>query len=120
MNKSLLFILLGLTDLPVSAISDSRDKGDCRQAPDCQQQDPRQHMTNLLSLRSDQVESVMQVLKASHEQRKTMHQSGREQHKALHEKTLQQLEPLLDQEQMARFVSFSEAMKQRHQQRKRD
>ena len=123
MNKSLLFILRGVTALPVLADSGNSGIGDkkvdCPQSSNCQQKkNPGKRMIKMLSLRDDQVEEVMKVLKASHEKRQSLRTEGREQHKALHEQTLQQLEPLLDEEQMTRFVSFSERMKKRHQQRK--
>ena len=123
MNKSLLFILLGVTALPVLANPDNSGmadkKADCPQSENCQQKkDPEKRMTKMLSLRDDQVEAVMKVLKASHEKRQSIRSEGREQHKALHEQTLQQLKSLLDEDQMARFVSFTERMKKRHQQRK--
>ena len=92
-------------------------QGDCRPNPDCKKADPKEHMKRVLALREDQVEAVMAVLKASHEQRMSLHDAGREQHKALHEQTLQQLEPLLDEEQMVRFKRFAEGMKQKHQPR---
>lgn len=126
MNKNLLFILLTVTALPVLANSDNADnagmrddKADCRQSSNCQQKkNPGERMSKMLSLRDDQVEAVMKVLKASHEQRQSLQKGNREQHKLLHEQTLQQLKPLLDEDQMARFVSFTERMKKRHQQRK--
>ncbi|MCW8923602.1 MAG: hypothetical protein OQK69_08250 [Gammaproteobacteria bacterium] len=121
MKKHLVFIFLGMTALPVSGYADNKgmgaDKGDCPQPPNCQQHDPKQHMTQMLSLREDQIEAVMKVLKSSHEKRMSMRQADRQQHEAIYEQTLQQLEPLLDNDQMARFVSFSEKMKKQHQQR---
>ena len=123
MNKSLLFILLGVIALPVLANPDNSgmtDKnGESPQESNRQQKkDPGKRMTKVLSLRDDQVEAVMKVLKSTHEKRQSMRSAVREQHKALHEQTLQQLKPLLDEDQMARFVNFSERMKKKHQQRK--
>ena len=123
MKKHLVLIFLGMTALPVLAnpggMGDKpmRGQGDCAQPTSCQQHDPKQHMTQMLSLREDQIEAVMKVLKASHEKRMSMRQADRQQHEAIYEQTLQQLEPLLDDDQMARFVSFSEKMKKQHQQR---
>ena len=92
-------------------------QSDCRQSADCRKPDPKEHMTKMLALREGQIEAVMKVLKASREKRKNTQQVSREQHDVIFEKTLQQLEPLLDDEQMARFISFSEKMKKKHQQR---
>ena len=124
-NKSTLIILLSLTALPALA----RPGGDnpsgmmdeCRQESNCgdqQRQRPKEHMTKMLSLRADQVEAVTAVLDASHEKRRSTQRSDREVHRSLHEQTLQQLTPLLDEEQMARFVSFTDGMRMAHQQRR--
>jgi hypothetical protein len=74
-------------------------------------------MTKLLSLREDQMVPVMAVLKASHEQRRSLQRSDREQQQALHEQTLQQLKSLLNKVQMAKFIGFTEGMRMAHQQR---
>ena len=122
MNKSLLFILLGVITLPVLANPDNSGMADKnsespQESNRQQKKDPEKRMTRMLSLRDNQVEAVMKVLKATHEKRQSLRSAGREQHKALHEQTLQQLKPLLDEGQMARFISFTERMKKKHQQR---
>jgi len=107
---------------------DMSKNSDCRMRDQCsreqgsehhsQKNDPRQHIVSLLGLRNDQKSAVLKVLDEAHEKRMQTRNSSREQHRALHTQVLKQLEPLLDDEQMSRFISFSEEMKKRHQQQK--
>lgn len=110
-------IALGLMALLLATSSHSHaddrsqpsNKEGCKPQVECTQgSSPREHMVALLELRDDQLEEVMDILEQSRHQRRTLHSSSREQHEALFQQTLDQLQPLLDEVQMKRFIEFAE------------
>ncbi|QKQ25205.1 hypothetical protein [Candidatus Reidiella endopervernicosa] len=121
-KQSTLLLMLCLLTLPSMArppAHDSIDKTrDCQPSETChstQQQRSQERMPEILSLRDEQVEEVMNILERSHEKRHALQRRDKEQRQLLHEETVEALKPLLNEQQLARFVGFTAGMRMAHQ-----
>ena len=86
-------------------------QSECMGSGDCNRGGPEKHMVSLLSLRDDQIEPVMSILRDSQQKRRGLGENGRDQHEALFKETLTRLGAYLDKQQIDKFVEFSEEMK---------
>lgn len=113
MNRKILAVALGLIALPVFAASNVGDgpKGDGeRRCEHGQGIGPMQMMKDVLSLRDDQVEPVNKIFQEQREARHALERRDREAHKALHEQTVEKMRAVLDEQQLGKFIAFTQGM----------